>query len=254
MTEARKKADSPAPFFETDLYLPVRKFLVSLGFTVRSEVKDCDVCAEKDGKLIIVELKKHLSVELLVQAVKRQKIADLVYMAVPKPKRLVKNSKWKDLVHLIRRLELGLLFVTYLGEKSLVEVAIEPLPFDRVKSIQKHQKKRIQLLKEMDGRCRDANVGGSKGRKLMTAYRENALFIAVCLEVYGQLSPKQLRHLGTDPRKTASILQNNFYHWFTRVENGIYALSDLGREGLKEYAELAEYYRQRVIAFEDKEK
>ncbi|WP_242851373.1 hypothetical protein [Clostridium sp. DMHC 10] len=118
---------------EEDLYKPIHDFFEKQGYTVRAEVKDCDVTAIKDDFLIIVELKKNLTVELLSQAVKRQKISELVYVAVPKPKRMKVDSKWKDICHLIRRLELGLIFVNFKSSKTFVEVVIEPKAFDRSK-------------------------------------------------------------------------------------------------------------------------
>jgi hypothetical protein len=85
---------------EIDLYNPVRDVFVEQGYTVRSEVKDCDITAIKDDELVVVELKRNLSVSLLAQAARRQKAADLVYIAVPKPKKTFNDSKWQDICHL----------------------------------------------------------------------------------------------------------------------------------------------------------
>lgn len=245
----RKKRSSSEPenkFLETDLYPPVRDFFVRQGYTVRSEVKDCDVSAFKDGQLIIIELKRNLSLELLSQAVKRQKLTDLVYMAVPKPQRMAWNQKWRDLFHLFRRLELGLIFVSMQGDTPRVEVAIDPQPFDRSRSMVQNQRKRNQVLKELQSRTIDGNLGGSQRKKLVTAYRESAIEIACCLEMFGPMSPKQLRDLGTDPKKTASILRDNFYGWFDHLERGLYGLSQTGKESLRIYNDLAEYYREKL--------
>jgi hypothetical protein len=75
----------------------------------------------------------------------------------------------------------------------------------------------------------------------MTAYKENAVYIACCLEMYGQLSPRKLRELGTG-NKTQSILGKNYYGWFERVERGIYKLSKKGHEVFSMYPELVAYY------------
>ncbi|ERI93077.1 hypothetical protein HMPREF1982_01898 [Clostridiales bacterium oral taxon 876 str. F0540] len=240
-------------FLESDLWKPVRDLFIDKGYTVRSEVKDCDIVAIKGEELVIIELKRNLSVDLLSQAVKRQKSADLVYIAVPKPKRLIGNSKWKDICHLIRRLELGLILVAFKGDKAIVEIAIEPIPFDRIKSINMGKRRRDNIIKEANSRYEDFNIGGSKGRKLVTAYRESAVFIACCLKKVGNLSPKQLTKLGTDEKKTSSILRENHYGWFVKIERGIYSISDKGQEALKEYRELSEYYYQK-IDIEHKEK
>lgn len=72
---------------ESDLYGPVRDYLAGLGYEVKGEVKDCDVTAMRDGELIVVELKKGFTLELVYQALDRQRVADGVYVAVPLPKR-----------------------------------------------------------------------------------------------------------------------------------------------------------------------
>lgn len=231
---------------ETDLFKPVRDFLIEQGYSVRSEVKDCDIAAIKGGELIIVELKRNLSVNLLAQAVKRQKTADLVYIAVPKPKKMFTNSKWQDICHLLRRLELGLILVSFKGKKGFAEIPIHPVPFDREKSKKRNNKKRESIIKEANSRYMDFNIGGSSGKKLVTAYRESAIFIASCLNMLGPLSPKQLRSLGTDPEKTTSILSENHYGWFEKVERGVYSINETGREGLGLYKELADYFSERL--------
>lgn len=231
---------------EEDLWKPVSDFLLGLGYKVRSEVKDCDITAVKEEELIVVELKRNLSVDLLAQAVKRQKAADLVYIAVPKPKRLLGNAKWKDICHLIRRLELGLILVSFKGKQGLVEIPIHPVAFDREKSKQMNKRKRESIIKEISGRYGDLNIGGSRGKKLVTAYRESAIFIACCLERLGPLSPKKLRELGTDEKKTISILSENHYDWFMRVSRGIYSITAEGKKALEQYSELSTYYFEKL--------
>lgn len=232
---------------EEDLCRPVSEFLVKQGYTVRSEVNYCDVTALKENELVVVELKRNLSVNLLSQAVKRQKAADLVYIAVPKPKRMIGNSKWKDICHLIRRLELGLILVSFKGEQAFIEIPIEPMYFDRDKSKAMNKKKRENIIKEINGRHSDLNIGGSTGKKLVTAYRENALYIACCLNRFGPLSPKGLRELGTDNKKTISILVENHYGWFEKVQRGVYYINDEGKKALDQYKELSEYYNNKIM-------
>jgi hypothetical protein len=231
---------------ESDLWKPVSDFLIGQGYTVRSEVKDCDITAIKDEELIVVELKRNLSVDLLAQAVKRQKAADLVYIAVPKPRRLLGNAKWKDISHLIRRLELGLILVSFKGEKGLVEIPIEPEPFDRLKSRQINKRRRESIIKEAKGRYKDSNIGGTTGKKLVTAYRESSILIACCLEKHGPLTPKKLRELGTDTKKTTSILSENHYGWFEKIERGMYGIAEEGKKALLQYKELATYYYEKL--------
>lgn len=74
---------------EMDLYEPINKYFKRKGFEVYGEVKDCDMAVIKDDLLILVELKLNLSVDLLIQATKRQRVSEHVYVAIPKPKNTI---------------------------------------------------------------------------------------------------------------------------------------------------------------------
>jgi hypothetical protein len=220
---------------ESDLAAPVTAFLAAQGWTVRSEVKDCDVAAVRGGDLLVVELKKAITLALLVQAARRQRLTDTVYLAVPRP-----GSVWqwrranRGVLHLLRRLELGLLFVSFDPERDPVEIVLQPRPLAR----RRRAAARRAVLEEVSQRSADYNTAGSTRRKLMTAYREQALRIACCLSVHGVLSPRALRTLGTGP-KTQAILYDNVYGWFRRVGDGTYRLSAHGARDLRAYPELA---------------
>ena len=95
---------------EYELFAPVRDLFAGMGCSVNAEVKDCDVTAVKNGELIIIELKRSLSVNLLSQALRRQKTGARVYIAVPKPKRYSPRT-FRDTLYVIKKLELGLIFV-----------------------------------------------------------------------------------------------------------------------------------------------
>jgi hypothetical protein len=223
------------PTAETDLYQPVHDYLVARGYTVRSEVRDCDIAAVKGDALVVIELKRSLTLALLAQAIKRQQLTDAVYLAIPRP---ANRRKWvrqsKDVRLLLRRLELGLLLV---ADRS-VEVVFHPLPAER----QRRKGKRRVVLEEIGSRSGDYNQGGSTRCKLVTAYRENAVQIAACLSALGPRTPAQLRALGTGP-KTLAILYRNVYGWFERQDRGLYALGARGCEALADYPELAARYR-----------
>jgi hypothetical protein len=252
-----EKNMSEKHILEEHLFKPVSDFLIKNGYQVRSELKFCDIIAIKGDELIIVELKKHLSVELLIQGVKRQKVSDATYIAVPKPKKLTGTSKWKDICHLIRRLELGLLLVSFKGDNAMVEIAVEPVSFDRVRSSKNSKNKRARIVQEFKGRNMDLNIGGSRGRKLVTAYREQALYIVCCMDMLGQLSTKQLKRFGSDPKKTSPILNKNFYGWFNRVKIGLYELSDTGKASVLLYDELISIFRlniEEIVKRETEEK
>jgi len=195
-------ANMPRPLRETDLYEPIRDYLVSQGYTVRAEVADCDVVAYKEGELLIVELKRRCSADLLIQAIDRQRITDSVYVALPGPFDLRRGSRWHGIRKLLRRLELGLIVVDLQRARPQVKVVSRPSPY-RKKRL-KHR--RLAVLEEMIGRSGNRNQGGTQRRqKLVTAYRESAIHIACCLERYGPLTPRQLRGLCAGS-KTTSIL------------------------------------------------
>ncbi|MBS4174417.1 DUF2161 family putative PD-(D/E)XK-type phosphodiesterase [Bacillus sp. FJAT-49736] len=227
--------------YEADLYEPIRKLFVQEGYEVNGEVKDCDITAVKDEELIIVEMKRNLTVELLIQAAKRQRLTDQVYIAIPKPKYKMYSKKWHDMCHLLKRLELGLIVVSFLKSGAKADIMLSPAPFDRKRSMQLNKKKRTNLLKEISGRSADYNVGGSNQTKIMTAYKENCIQIACYLDREGPTSPKNLRKLGTGD-KTLSILTQNYYGWFEKVSRGIYIITEKGKQELKDYPQLVEYY------------
>lgn len=205
---------------ETYLYEGVKKYFEGLGFLVRAEVKDIDVCAIKDGLLIGVELKKNLTVDLLVQGALRQKVCDLVYVAVPRPKRFRKNREFNNILHLLRRLELGLLFIDV--DKGEAEEILEPAYFnlDRARSALLNRRK--ALLKEIKGRSLSLNQGGSSRTKLMTAYREESLKTVAILLEKGSVAPKDLKEMGLK----STILRDNYYGWFKKIARGTYVLDD----------------------------
>jgi hypothetical protein len=208
-------------FSEADLAEPLYRHLAALGYTVRSEVKDCDIAAVKGDDLLVIELKKTMNLTLVTQAVRRQRLTDSVYVAIPRP-----SNKWKwwkesrGVLHLLRRLELGLILVSLEKGKPPVEVVFHPVPFTR----RKRAASRRAVLEEIAHRTADYNRAGTTRTKLATAYREAAIYLACCLHVAGRSSPAALRAMGTGT-KTLSILRLNAYGWFERVETGVYALA-----------------------------
>ena len=69
---------------ETALYLPVKRFLEKLGFTVKGEIGGCDLVALSGGDpplVVIGELKLSFNLELVLQAVDRAGACDEVWLA-----------------------------------------------------------------------------------------------------------------------------------------------------------------------------
>lgn len=229
---------------ETELYQPIKELLIKNEFQVCGEIHHCDIAAMKDDQLLIVELKTGLTMELILQAVKRQRLTEYVYIAIPNLN-VIKTKKWKDYLQLIKRLGLGLIVVNFISE-PYAEVFVEPSMFDLIKSLKQGKRNKQKLIKEFSGRNLDLNIGGSKGRKIMTSYKDMSLYIACCLQMFGPLSPKELRSYGSSLKKTNSILSKNFNHWFYRVKNGVYDLTEDGHKATKQYEEVSNIHKKTI--------
>ncbi len=231
---------------ESDLFEPIQKYLINQGYSVKAEVLNCDITAVKDDELVVIELKKSLNISLLIQAANRQKFADSVYVAIATEpnKRLPRH--FKGACHLLKRLEMGLIFVSFLKTKTKVEIIFHPSEYTKRKS----HKVRRNIIREISGRTGNFNTGGSTGRPIITAYRESAIHIACFLLDYDELSPAKLRQFGTSS-KTQNILADNHYGWFERVKRGVYRLHPQGKKALEQYPDLVEHYK---IIVEEKDK
>jgi hypothetical protein len=218
---------------EKDLYPPVHDYLVSLGYTVRSEVRGLDVTAVKDDQLVVLELKRVFSTDLLVQAIKRQQLADSVYVVLPRPRGGTRDRRWRDRGELLKRLHLGLIVVDCDPPVPRVEVWFDPVPF----SPRREKAQRRAVLAEIQGRSADLNQGGSVREKLVTSYRQQAVAIAYHLQQLGPRSTGQLRALGTGA-KTLAILSKNYYGWFCRIRRGVYGLTPQGEAELELYRQV----------------
>lgn len=218
---------------ETDLYPLVKAWLEQNGYTARGEVNGCDIAAVLDGELVLVEMKLAINLDLLLQLVGRQEVAETVYAAVPAPAR--RDKRWRGLTRLIKRLEAGLLLVHVESALPRVEVLFHPVRQER----RRRKDATRAMLREVSGRSMDLNQGGGHRRPLVTAYREEALTVAAALGKLGPCAPKALRECGA-PAKTAAILYANHYGWFERVAKGVYALTPTGTEALETYRVLVE--------------
>ena len=230
-------------FKETDLYEPIRVFLEEEGYQVQAEVKGCDIAAVKDGQLVIVELKKSFSLKLVYQGLERQSLTEQVFVAIPRPKKGAREKSWKDMVKLLKRLELGLLTVALDSPLQTVDVVLEPSD----SLAWKNRKKREKVQAELEKRQVDANVGGMTRRKIMTAFREKSIRVACILEKEGQLSLAEFRERGLED--CVGLLSKNYDKWFKRVEKGVYALSEKGKEALEneDFAKVVAFYRNESV-------
>lgn len=226
---------------EADLYEPVKHFLEAQGYIVKGEVAHCDLVAQRgDEPPLVVELKLALNLSVLLQAVDRTAVADLVYIAIPEPadgrNALLRKSR-KSINRLFHMLGLGLITVGFRTPASQrepqprIEVVIEPGPYQPRKNLKRQQR----LVREFAARKGDFNQGGTTGRERMTAYRQDALLCADYLQSHGPSAPTTIQQ-ATGIKRARAILYDNVYGWFDRPARGCYALTDSGREALLHYA------------------
>jgi hypothetical protein len=208
---------------ESDLYAPVKALLEGQGYSVKGEVRGCDVVAVRGTEPpVIVELKRTFGIALVLQAVNRLALTDAVYLAVGVwPKNL------RDVKKLCRRLGVGLMIVV----EDRVDVVLDPAPYRP----RKNARRVGRMLGEHARRVGDPNRGGSSTKvPLMTAYRQEALRCAGLLARNGPMKVAVLKRVAEAP-KAAAILSADHYGWFERVERGIYGLTPKGRAGLEQH-------------------
>ncbi|MGE7371259.1 DUF2161 domain-containing phosphodiesterase [Neorhizobium sp. NPDC001467] len=217
---------------ETALYLPVKTFLEAAGYTVKGEIGGCDLVGlkgegTKDGDsavVVVCELKLTFNLELLLQAVDRASVSDEVWIAArvsAKGRGRESDRRYRDLC---RRLGIGMLGVSDSGAVSVIVSSVSPMP-------RTNPKRRTRLVSEHRRRTGDPALGGSTKVPILTAYRQQALAIASAL-AEGPLRPRDLKDTAAN---AGSTLRNNYYGWFEKVEKGVYALTDIGREALKRW-------------------
>lgn len=209
---------------ETSLYLPVKAFLESAGYSVKGEVGGCDLVGISDEYppvVVICELKLTFNLEVLLQAVDRATVADEVWIAArisAKGRGREADKRYRDLC---RRLGVGMLGISDRGDVSVIVSSISPMP-------RTNPKRRSRLVREHKARRGDPVLGGSTRLPVMTAYRQQALGCAALLAQ----GPLRLRDVKAVVPEAGKILQSNVYGWFERLERGVYGLTDAGREAL----------------------
>lgn len=210
---------------ETSLYLPVKQFLETAGYSVKGEVGGCDILGLSDGDptvMVVCELKLSFNLELILQAVDRATAADEVWIAArvsAKGRGREADKRYRDLC---RRLGIGMLGVSDAGEVSILVSSVSPMP-------RTNPKRRTKLIKEHSKRQGDPALGGSTRVPIMTAYRQQALACAAAL-VDGPLRPRDLKAITP---KAGQMLRDNYYGWFEKIDKGVYGLSEGGAKAVE---------------------
>ena len=231
---------------EIELYEPIKDYLLKNGYKVQAEVKNCDIACIFENKLIIIEMKKSFNLKLLYQAMDRKAFADKVFVAINRPK----NFRKKEVKHMLKILEnidIGLITVALDSPLKTVEVVLEP----QDKSLKRKTRRRTIILNEIERRDLNTNIGGStKKENILTAYREQVIFLSCALNKIGKGSPSNIKKQ-FNIQNASYILQNNHYGYFDRIERGVYTLSKKGKDMLKsnQFKEAIKYYTKEVEKF-----
>ncbi|CAN7353673.1 DUF2161 domain-containing phosphodiesterase [Rhizobium sp. LjRoot254] len=209
---------------ETSLYLPVKKFLQAAGYEVKGEIGHCDLVGLSDADspvVVICELKKTFNLDLILQAVDRASISDEVWIAARVSARGKGRESDKRYRDLCRRLGIGMLGVSDLGDVSVIVSSVSPMP-------RTNPKRKTRLVREHRTRRGDPTAGGGSKAPIMTAYRQQALICADALK-HGPLRPRDIKALAPDAGK---IMLSNVYGWFERMGKGVYQLTETGHQAI----------------------
>ncbi|MBN1833761.1 MAG: hypothetical protein JW896_16785 [Deltaproteobacteria bacterium] len=211
---------------ESDLYLPLKRFLESQNYEVKGEVQDCDVLAVRGEEApVVVELKLSLNLSVVLQAVERLSLTPKVYIGIPEQCKTLKRRR-RHIIKLLRMLGLGLIVIASGRRNGSVEVLLDPGEYKPRKSKVRQER----LLGEFMRRVGDPNLGGTEKRRgIMTVYRQRALAIARFLQTQGPTKASDVTKTLQEP-KARDILYDDVYGWFDRVSRGVYDLSPRGRQ------------------------
>jgi len=218
---------------EIELFEPLRAYLQGQGYSVYSEVKNCDLVARKGEDTLFFELKTRMSLALIAQGVRRQELDDSVYLVVPLKSSSEYPPNYKNIKLLLKRLGLGLVLIRFLKHKTRVETVLHPADFEP----RRRHRKRAMVLAEVDGRYAEFNKAGEASTvEKITAYKQRALLLLDFLKEHQAVSPKELRQAGFR-EDSGAVLSQNYYGWFQRLQRGVYGLSQAGEEAWSHYQE-----------------
>lgn len=221
---------------ENELFYPLKDYFEEIGYEVHGEVNSCDLIALKDTEIIALELKLKFTLKLVYQCLERKKITNEVYAAIETPKGALFSKDSKKMINLLKRLEIGLFFISFYESGVKVDKILDPVLIP----IRKNARKKASLLKEINERSGSYNIGGSRGAHI-SAYKEASIHVAVILSLNAELSAKNIKEIG-GPEKSSTILIQNYYGWFARIRRGVYVLEPKGAAFIEHHSEIAEFY------------
>ena len=185
---------------------------------------------------------------MINQAVQRQKIADLTYIAVEHDYKAYQSKRFSLTVDTIKKLQIGLLSVNFRADVPEVYELVKAPLLIKEKQTKKEARERKNVLKEFYKRnVNGLNIGGSNRVKIMTGYRETCLRLAWIVGENGEISTRDIREIKPEVKGFLPILNQNHYGWFERVSRGVYTLSDKGKEALEAHESIVRFFeRQRA--------
>jgi len=217
---------------EKDLFAPIKKYFEQYGYVVDGEVGDIDLYMEKGDESVAVELKVSLDFRSVQQAAQRQKLVDTVFIGIFKPRDLNSHS-FQDKIYILKRLGIGLIVVSKRSKQ--VEIVSEPVASELSHFQARNKRKKKAVSEEFQKRRTKNNIGGVRGEKLITGYREDALLVLDTLaELGGEATTKAVRELSGIKRST-DIMHANYYGWFANVDRGVYRVRKEGYDALEEF-------------------
>lgn len=227
-------------FRESEMFVYIKNYFQKKNYEVYGEVKNCDVVCIKKDNIVVVEMKKDLTIKLITQGIDRQKITEHVYICYRKPKKFTLKKR-RETITLCKRLGLGIILVNI--EEDEIKTILEP----SIKRIV-NKNKRNEIKKEIEGIKVNINQGGTNKVKKNTAFREKNILISCALELEGSSSSKDLIKKFSCPQNTNRIMYYNIYGWYEKVSRGIYKLSKKGFEELhsSDFIEVYNYYHKKI--------
>ena len=226
---------------EKDLFNPIKEYFEKYGYICDGEVDDIDLYMEKDDGSVAVELKKTLDFKALQQAALRQKITDIVYIGIFRPKDMY-SPAFRDKLYLLKRLGIGLITVS--ERTGVIEIVSEPIVSELSVFQQRNKGKRAHLSGEFQKRKAKNNTGGVRGTKLVTGYREDALLVLDALMEFGGEAPSREVRKVSGVEKATNIMRDNYYGWFEKKDRGVYKVSNEGYDALLEYEDTLKLLKQ----------
>ena len=225
---------------ETDLYAPVKALLEAHGYVPKGEIRGCDIVAigpaPEDGTdppMVVVEMKRTVSLTALLQAVDRFALTESVYLAVPAPDAGGRITPYTPRLHrLCRRLGLGLIAVERVRGGAIAVPVLDPNPPGT--GPRRNRARAALVRREHARRLGDPNRGGTPGRvRLITAYRQAALRCAAALrDAGGGPLPVRAVRKAAAAEEAGRILYRNVYGWFEPVGRDRYRLTAAGARDL----------------------